>query len=75
MNIKVLGRGCKCSDKFLEVVKEVVANKGIVEEIEYINDIEKIVGYGVMSLPALIIDEKVVSAGKALKAKEVEKFF
>lgn len=75
MNIKVLGSGCKCSDKFLEVVKEVVANKGIVEEIEYINDIEKIAGYGVMSLPALIIDDKVVSTGKALKAKEVEKFF
>ena len=34
---------------------------------------EKIMGYGIMSMPALMIDEKVVSVGKVLKAKEVEK--
>ena len=34
---------------------------------------EKIMSYGVMSMPALMIDDKVVSAGKVLKAKEVEK--
>ena len=39
-----------------------------------ITDMEKIMGFGVMSMPALMIDGKVVSAGKVLKAKEVEKF-
>ena len=34
---------------------------------------EKIIGYGVMSMPALMIDDKIVSAGKVLKAKDVEK--
>jgi hypothetical protein len=34
----------------------------------------KIMKYGVMSMPALMIDEKVVSAGKVLKAKDVEKY-
>ena len=34
---------------------------------------EKIIRYGIMSMPALIIDEKVVSAGKVLKAKDIEK--
>ena len=43
-------------------------------EIEYITDMEKIMHYGVMSLPALMVDDKLVSAGKALKAKDVEKF-
>jgi hypothetical protein len=34
---------------------------------------EKIMGYGIMSMPALMIDDKLVSAGKVLKSKEVEK--
>ena len=42
--------------------------------MEYITDMEKIIGYGVMSTPALIIDGKIVSAGKVLKTREVEKF-
>ena len=51
-----------------------MANKGIDTEVEYITDMEKIMSYGVMSMPALVVDEKVVSAGKVLKAREVEKF-
>ena len=74
MNIKVLGGGCKsCGEALLKSVKEAVANKGINAEIEYITDMEKIMGYGVMSMPALMIDDKIVSAGKVLKAKDVEK--
>ena len=69
MNIKVLGGGCKSCEALLASAKE-----GIDAEIEYITDMEKIMGYGVMSMPALMIDGKVVSAGKVLKAKEVEKF-
>ena len=73
MNIKVLGGGCKSCEALFEVVKEVTAKKGIDAEVEYITDMEKIMNYGVMSMPALIIDEKLVSAGKVLKRKEVEK--
>ena len=57
----------------MKSVKEAVANKGINAEIEYITDMEKIIGYGVMSMTALMIDDKIVSAGKVLKAKDVEK--
>ena len=46
---------------------------GLDLEVEYITDMEKIIGYGVMSMPALMIDDKIVSAGKVLKAKDVEK--
>lgn len=73
MNIKVLGGGCKSCEALLKSVKEAVANKEINAEIEYITDMEKIIGYGVMSMPALMIDDKIVSAGKVLKAKDVEK--
>ena len=73
MNIKVLGGGCKSCEALLAATKEAVAKKGVEAEVEYITDMEKIMGYGVMSMPALMIDEKVVSVGKVLKAKDVEK--
>ena len=73
MNIKVLGSGCKSCEALLKSVKEAVANKGVQAEVEYITDLDKIMGYGVMSMPALMIDDKIVSAGKVLKAKDVEK--
>ncbi len=73
MKIKVLGGGCKSCEALLAAAKEAVAEKGIDAKIEYITDMEKIMGYGVMSMPALLVDGKVVSAGKVLKAKEVEK--
>lgn len=75
MNIKVLGGGCRSCEALLKAVKEAVENKEIDADIEYITDMEKIVQYGIMSMPALMIDEKVVSAGKVLKVKDVEKLF
>ena len=73
MNIKVLGGGCCKCEKLLGAVKEAVAEKEIEAEIEYITDMAKIMEYGIMSTPALMIDNKVVSMGRVLKAKEVEK--
>ena len=73
MNIKVLGGGCKSCEALLKYAKEAVVNRGIDAEIEYITDMGKIMEYGVMSMPALMIDDKIVSAGKVLKAKDVEK--
>lgn len=40
-------------------------------EVEYITDMEKIMRYGVMSMPVLVINDKVVSMGKALKTAEI----
>ena len=42
-------------------------------KVEYITDMEQVMAYGVMSLPALVFNDKVVSMGKLLKAAEVEK--
>ena len=73
MNIKVLGGGCCKCESLLEAVKEAVAEKGIKAEIEYITDIQKIEEYGIMSTPALMIDNRVVSMGRVLKAKDILK--
>ncbi len=73
MNIKVLGGGCCKCENLLEAVKEAVAEKGIKAEIEYITDMSKIMEYGIMSTPALMVDNKVVSMGRVLKAKDILK--
>ena len=74
MNIKVLGGGCCKCENLLEAVKEAVAEKGIAAEIEYITDMAKIMEYGIMSTPALMVDHKIVSMGRVLKAKDVLKY-
>ncbi len=71
--IKVLGSGCKSCHALLEASKEAVKNMGLTIEVEYVTDMEKIMEYGVMSMPALVVNENVVSMGKVLKAAEVEK--
>ena len=71
--IKVLGSGCKSCHALLEATKEAVKNMGLSIEVEYVTDMEKIMEYGVMSMPALVVNENVVSMGKVLKAAEVEK--
>ena len=71
--IKVLGLGCKNCHAMLEATKEAVQNMGLNIEVEYVTDMEKIAEYGVMSMPALVVNEKVVSMGKVLKTADVEK--
>ena len=44
-------------------------------EVEYITDMEKVMAYGVMSMPAIVVNETVASMGKVLKSAEVIKLF
>ena len=71
--IKVLGAGCKTCHEQYENAKAAVAALGLSIEVEYITDMEKVMEYGVMSMPAIVVNEKVVSTGKVLKAADVEK--
>ena len=71
--IKVLGAGCKSCHEQYEYAKEAVNTMGLSVEVEYITDMQQVMEYGVMSMPALVVNEKVVSMGKVLKASEVEK--
>ena len=45
---------------------------GLITNVEYITDIEKIMDYGIMSMPAIVVNEKVVSMGKVLKVSQVK---
>lgn len=71
--IKVLGAGCKACHEQYENAMAAVKTMGLDLEVEYITDMEKVMGYGVMSMPAIVVNEQVVSMGKVLKAADVEK--
>lgn len=71
--IKILGSGCSSCHALYENAKEAVRKMRLSIEVEYVTDMQKVMEYGVMSMPALVINEKVVSMGKVLKAADVEK--
>lgn len=70
--VKVLGSGCSSCHQLYENTKVAIKNAGVSVEVEYVTDMEKVMKYGVMRMPALVINEKVVSVGRILKANEVE---
>ena len=71
MKIEVLGTGCSKCKTLEEATKQAVAQSGQFAQIEKVEDIMKIMEYGVMSTPALVIDGKVVSTGKLLSVNEI----
>ncbi len=70
--IYVLGGGCRKCEALLAAAKEAVQNRGIDADIEYITDFAVIAGYGILQTPALMVDGKVVSEGRVLRAKDIE---
>ena len=73
MNIKILGGGCSSCKKLYENTKKVIAATKIKADVEYITDMQKIMKYGVMRMPALVVNEQVVATGKVLKPAEIMK--
>lgn len=71
--IKVLGAGCKSCHEQYENAKKAVAEMGLDIEVEYITDMEKVMAYGVMSMPAIVVNENVAAMGKVLKTADVVK--
>lgn len=72
MEIIVLGTGCTKCKKLEQQVKETVAEMGIEANIKKVEDIYKIMQYGVMRTPGLVIDEKVVLTGRLPKQNELK---
>lgn len=73
MEIKVLGTGCAACKTLFNTVEDVVNDLGIEAMVVKEEDLLKIMGYNVLSLPALVIDEKVVAKGPQSyeKVKEI----
>ena len=62
--VKVLISGCACNRKFGELVENVVKENTLNAEVSIVDDIMEVMQYNVMTLPTIIIDEKVVAKGK-----------
>ena len=62
-NIKVLGSGCAKCVTTAKLIEEIAREKGIEVSLEKVTDMVRIVGYGVMSTPGVVIDGKVVHTG------------
>ncbi len=71
MKIEILGTGCPKCKKLTELVEEAVSELGISAEIIKVTDINKIIDYGVMVTPALVIDGNVKVAGKIPGKEEI----
>ena len=69
--IQVLGSGCKSCHELYENAKQAAEDLGLSLEVEYVTDLQKAMEYGVMRMPALVVNEKVVSMGKVLKSREI----
>lgn len=72
--IHVLGTGCPKCKQLTENAEEAVRALGADYEVEKVTDITKIVEFGVMSTPALVVDGKVVVVGKLASVDEIKKF-
>jgi small redox-active disulfide protein 2 len=72
MEIKILGTGCKKCEELTKNVEAAIKEDKIEAQVIKETDFRKIMGYGVMSTPALVVDEKVVSVGKVLKTAEIK---
>lgn len=71
-NIKVLGTGCANCKATLKLIEDAARAKGTEIQLEKIEDIAQILGYGVMSTPGVVIDGKVVHAGGVPSRSAVE---
>ncbi|GAE44130.1 redox-active disulfide protein 2 [Mesobacillus boroniphilus JCM 21738] len=72
MNIKILGTGCKKCQELEKNTRIAVEELQLEAQVEKVEDIKEIMKYKVMSTPALVIDEKVVSTGKLLTVNELK---
>ena len=63
MKVEVLGTGCANCKRTVQLVEDVAREQGVAIELVKVEDLPKIMGYGVMSTPGVVVDGKVVHAG------------
>lgn len=72
MKIKVVGAGCANCKKLYEVTKKTVEELGVNAQVEYITDINEMLSMGIISTPALVIDDKLISSGYVPPSEKIK---
>ena len=72
-DVKVLGTGCPKCKTLEKMTRDVVEKNNLDATVTKVDDIMKIMQYNVMSLPALVVDGKVVIKGCVPSAEEIKK--
>jgi small redox-active disulfide protein 2 len=74
MNVKVLGTGCKKCHTLEERVRKVAEESNLKIELEKVSDINKIMEYGIMMTPGLVISGEVKSSGKIPSKEQIQEW-
>ncbi len=75
MDIKVLGSGCANCKNTVALIEQAAKDKGVRVTLSKVEEMRDIMGYGVMSTPAVVIDGKVVHAGGVPNRAKVDQWF
>ncbi len=71
MIVKILGPGCANCKKLERATREALEQLGLDASVEKVEDYPSILGYGVMSTPGLVVDEKVLVSGRVPTPAEI----
>jgi len=71
MEIKILGTGCSRCRKLYAEAEQAIARSGLPVALTKVEDLDGIIAYGVLTTPALVIDDEVVSVGRIPRAAEI----
>ncbi|MBQ9812274.1 MAG: thioredoxin family protein [Thermoguttaceae bacterium] len=71
-SVTVLGTGCSSCRALHQNALDAAKNLKLNIDVKYVTDLKEIMSYGVTSMPALVVDEKVVASGRVLKTKQIE---
>lgn len=74
MLIQILGTGCPKCKKLAEAAEEAAKEMGIEYRLEKVTEINRIIGFGVMMTPALVVDGTVKVSGRVPDKEEMRKF-
>lgn len=72
LNIKILGSGCASCKKLEAVAREAAGAINAEADFEKVTDMGQIMAYDILSTPALVINEKVVSSGKIPTVADIQ---
>jgi small redox-active disulfide protein 2 len=72
MNIKILGTGCPKCKALEQATRNAIAEMGVSANVEKVDDLVKIMEYGIMHTPALVVNEKVAVSGRVPSPAEIK---